>query len=85
MPTRKLFTMLDKGVFRCYIVSMNEMSQVSCEEFFTEDMGPADWANEPVEAKPLTWREAKMGGWSPEELEERANNWSLTNLRLGRK
>ena len=64
---------------------MNEMSQVSCEEFFTEDMGPADWANEPAKAKPLTWREAKMGGWSPEELEERANNWLLTNLRLGRK
>ena len=53
----------------CYIVLMNEMSQVSCEEFFTEDMGPADWANEPVKAKPITWREAKMGGWSPEELE----------------
>ena len=45
------------------------MIQVSCEEVFTEDMGPADWANEPVKAKPLSGREAKMGGWSPEELE----------------
>ena len=48
--------------------SSNHDARISCEETFTEDMGPADWANEPAEAKPLTFREAKMGGWSPEEL-----------------
>ena len=26
---------------------MNKMSEVSSEEFFTEDMGAANWANEP--------------------------------------
>ena len=45
------------------------MSEVSSEEFFTEAMGAADWANEPVKVNPITWREAKMGAWSPEELE----------------
>ena len=30
----------------------NDMTQVSCEESFTADMGPATWANEPEPTPP---------------------------------
>ena len=38
-----------------YITNMmnndhNHDARISCEETFTADMGPADWANEPTEA-----------------------------------
>jgi len=49
---------------------IQDQIQVSCEETFTEDMGSADWANEPVEPKPSAWRDAKLGGWSPVELRD---------------
>jgi len=50
---------------------IQDQIQVSCEETFTEDMGPADWANEPE--MPSTWREAKTGGFIPPEQESTVN------------
>jgi hypothetical protein len=52
---------LDKYPYVCYIYTMmNDMSnptnhdaRISCEEAFTEDMGPAHWANE-TEHPPTT-------------------------------
>ena len=54
--------------------SHNHDARISCEEVFSEDMGSADWANEPVEPKPSTWRDAKLGGWSPVELQDSFEN-----------
>ena len=30
----------------------NGHARISCEEIFTEDTGPADWANEPEQPQP---------------------------------
>ena len=37
----------------------NHDARTSCEETFTEDMGPADWANEPEQPKKPFYADAK--------------------------
>ena len=56
---------------------LHELSRVSCVEFITPDIAAEiefreeeRGTREGVGRKPLSFREAKLGGYSPEELDK---------------